>query len=66
MSKKSKRKTNVKSSVLVLLLTVCFGTFAIYRNSKTGTGTVKAANWSVQIAGSDISSANFEYNSEVS
>lgn len=48
-------------SILVLLLTVCFGTFAIYRNSKTGTGTVKAANWSVQIAGSDISSANFDF-----
>ena len=48
-------------ALLVLLLTVCFGTFAIYRNSANGTGTVKAANWSVLVKGSDISSANFDF-----
>ena len=48
-------------ALLVLLLTVCFGTFAIYRNSANGTGSVNAANWSVQIAGSDISSADFDF-----
>ena len=48
-------------SILVLLLTVCFGTFAIYRNSATGDGTVNAANWSVQINGTDIASADFDF-----
>ena len=49
-------------SILVLLLTVCFGTFAIYRNSASGTGSVTAANWSVKINNTDISSANFNFN----
>ena len=49
-------------ALLILLLTACFSTYAIYRNSKTGTGTVKAANWSVLVKGSDISSANFDFN----
>ena len=48
-------------SILVLLLAVTFGTYAIYRSSAEGEGTVNAANWSVQIAGSDISSADFDF-----
>lgn len=48
---------------LVLLLSVFFGTYAIYRNSATGTGSVNAANWSVTVKGNDIngSSANFTF-----
>ena len=46
---------------LVLLLSVCFGTYAIYRNAASGDGTVTAANWAVQINGTDISSADFDF-----
>jgi hypothetical protein len=46
---------------LVLLLSVFFGTYAIYRNSATGTGSVKAANWSIKINDTDISSASFNF-----
>ena len=49
-------------AVLVLLLTVCFGSYAIYRSSATGTGTLKAAAWSVKVKGTAISSANFNFN----
>ena len=48
-------------AVLVLLLTVCFGSYAIYRSSATGTGTLKAAAWSVKVKGTAISSANFDF-----
>ena len=48
-------------AVLVLLLSVCFGTYAIYRNSVEGEGTIAAANWSIQIDGTDISSADFDF-----
>ena len=48
-------------ALLVLLLSVCFGTYAIYRNSASGNGTITAANWSVQVNGTDISSANFNF-----
>ena len=47
-------------AVLVLLLAVT-GTFAIYRNSANGTGSVDAAEWSVKIGGTDIASANFTF-----
>lgn len=46
---------------LVLLLAVCFGTYAIYRNAAEGEGAVNAANWAVQINGSDIASADFDF-----
>ena len=48
-------------AVLVLLLTVCFGTYAIYRSSTTATGSIKAAAWSVKVDGTDIASANFTF-----
>lgn len=48
-------------AVLVLLLAVCFTTYAIYRQSASGTGTLDAAAWSVQVNGSDIASANFDF-----
>ena len=48
-------------AILVLLLSVCFGTYAIYRSTAEGEGTVAAANWSIQIEGSDIDSASFDF-----
>lgn len=43
-------------AALVLLLTVVFSTYAIYRSSASGTGTVQAAAWQVQIHGTDMDS----------
>ena len=48
-------------AVLVLLLAVCFTTYAIYRQSADGTGTIKAAAWSIKVNDTDISSANFNF-----
>ena len=48
-------------AVLVLLLTVCFGTYAIYRSSTTANGSIKAAAWSVKVDGTDIASANYTF-----
>ena len=48
-------------AVLILLVAVCFGAYAIYRSAADGEGSVAAANWSVQINGSDISSADFDF-----
>ena len=48
-------------SVMVLLLSVCFTTYAIYRSSGNGTGSVKAAAWSVKVKGTDIAKANFDF-----
>lgn len=48
-------------SILVLLLAVTFGTYAIYRSTAEGEGAVNAANWAVQIEGSDIDSADFDF-----
>ena len=49
------------AAILVLLLTVCFGTYAIYRASGTATGTVKAAAWSVKVGTNDIASTNYTF-----
>ena len=49
------------AAILVLLLAVCFGTYAIYRASTDATGSVKAAAWSVKVAGTDIESANYTF-----
>ena len=48
-------------SVLVLLLAVCFTTYAIYRSNTTGNGSVDAAKWSVKIGESDFDSANYTF-----
>lgn len=48
-------------AVLVLLLAVCFTTYAIYRQSANGTGTIKAAKWSVKVDDADIASANYTF-----
>lgn len=47
-------------AVLVLLLAVCFTTYAIYRQSTNGTGTIKAAAWSVTVKGQPITN-NFTF-----
>ena len=48
-------------ALLVLLLSVCFSTYAIYRQSADGEGSVDAAKWSVKVNGTDIASANFDF-----
>ena len=51
-------------AVLLLLLAVSFSTYAIYRQSATGNGTIKAAGWSVKVNNTDIASANFDFDIE--
>ena len=51
-------------AILVLLITVCFGSYAIYRSSANGTGTVNAAAWQVEINGTDMDSASFTFDYE--
>lgn len=48
-------------SIMVLLLAVCFTTYAIYRSSTTASGSVKAAAWSVKVNGTDIESVNYTF-----
>ena len=45
-------------SILVLLLAVCFGSYAIYKSSGTGTGGVDAAAWVVKVNNDDIVTSN--------
>lgn len=49
-------------ALLVLLLSVCFGTYAIYRESGSATGLIKAAAWSVKVDGTAIKTANYTFN----
>ena len=44
-------------AALLLLISASFTTYAIYRDSITATGTIKAANWVVKVNGTDISEA---------
>ena len=48
-------------AILVLLLTVCFGTYAIYRATGSATGSIKAAAWSVKVNDTDIASTNYTF-----
>ncbi len=48
-------------SILVLLLAATFTTYAIYRSSANGTGSIAAANWAVKINNTDIDSASFNF-----
>ena len=43
---------------LVLLLAVCFGTYAIYKSSATGSGSVSTAAWVVNVNNTDITATN--------
>ena len=48
-------------SILVLLLAVTFTTYAMYRSSAEGDGSVDAAAWVVKIKSEDIDEANFDF-----
>lgn len=37
------------ATLLLLIVTIGFGTYAIYRSSSSGTGTVKASGWSAKV-----------------
>ena len=52
------------AAILVLLLAVCFGTYAIYRASGTATGSIKAATWSVKVKDTDIASTNYTFGAD--
>lgn len=48
-------------AALLLLISASFTTYAIYRDSITATGTIKAANWVVRVNGTDISEATVTF-----
>ena len=48
-------------ALLLLLVAVSFGTYAIYRSSGSATGTVQTAAWSVKVDGTDIKTANYTF-----
>ena len=52
------------AALLLLLISVTFGTYAIYRSSISGTGTVRAAKWNVKFkkGTTEIQNFNFGYN----
>ena len=45
-------------SILVLLLAVCFGSYAIYKSSGTGSSGVDAAAWVVKVNNDNIVTSN--------
>ena len=45
---------------LLLLLSVCFTTYAIYRSSNSASGTVSAAGWSVKVGSDNLESATID------
>ncbi len=51
-------------AIMVLALAVCFSSYAIYRSSAEGDGSVDAAAWSVKVNGTAIESANFDFDAE--
>jgi len=48
-------------AIIVLLITVVFSTYAIYRTSQTANGSIKAAAWVIDIGTSEQKSANFAF-----
>ena len=48
-------------AVLLLLIAVGYGTYAIYRESATGAGSLDAAKWSVKIGNDDFKDADFDF-----
>ena len=48
-------------AILLLLIAVGYGTYAIYRESATGTGSIDAAKWSVKIGADDFKDADFNF-----
>ncbi len=48
-------------AIAMMLFTVVFTSYAIYRSSATGNGTLKAANWVVTVDGSSIESVSLDF-----
>ena len=48
--------------VLLLLISISFTTYAIYRSSVTGSGSIRAAKWSVKVDDTDIESTSLNLN----
>ena len=48
-------------AILLLLITVSFATYAIYRESTTVEGTLSTAKWSVTVDGSSFDAATLEF-----
>ncbi len=49
------------AALLVLLIAVSFTTYAIYRSSAAGSGSLKAAKWQVKVKDTNIEEANFTF-----
>ncbi|MBR3660767.1 MAG: hypothetical protein IKN63_02570 [Bacilli bacterium] len=49
-------------AVLLLLIAVGYGTYAIYRETQNINGSVRTANWSVQLNGNNFSSTALTFN----
>ena len=49
------------AAVLLLLIVVSYGTYAIYRESAEGEATIPAAAWSVKIGADDFKDASFDF-----
>ena len=48
-------------AIIMMLFTIVFTTYAIYRSSATGNGTLRAANWVVTIDGNNIESTTLDF-----
>ena len=49
-------------AIVMMLFTVVFTTYAIYRSTATGNGTLRAANWVVTVDGNSIESLSLNFN----
>ena len=49
------------AALLLLLIAVSYGTYAIYRESVMAEATINAAQWSVKIGESDFSAADLDF-----
>ncbi len=50
---------------LLLLISISFTTFAIYRSSVDGTGSIRTAKWSVKVDGNDIESTTLNLDFDI-
>ena len=48
-------------AILLLLIAVSYGTYAIYRESAVGEATIPAAAWSVKIGSDDFKDVDFDF-----
>lgn len=51
-------------AIIMMLFTIAFTTYAIYRSTATGNGTLRAANWVVKIDGNNIESVSLDFDIE--